>query len=413
MRDKITIQGAKEHNLKNISIDIPRDQLVVITGVSGSGKSTLAFDTIYAEGQRRYLESMSTFTKKFTSQMKKPNVDFLVGLSPVISIEQKTTVRNPRSTVGTMTDIYDYLRMLFATIGIAHCPYCQQEVPVKNTKQLLDQILSLPQGAQVEIRAPVYKYFGEDYAYLLDDIRVKGYRKVYIDNRLVDTAQPVALDEDEAYHIDVLIDLFTIQPTIDKQVSASLEHGLLIGEGFISLHVLDQIDNNAEPSTHAIIGCHRHGVVMGEVEAHYFSFNLPSATSSCVTCLGLGTYRRVHPDLLVLNKNAGICNGAFSKEALNYDKNNWTGRIIYSLAQHYGFNLDTPIRELPAHILDILFYGTRGDKFKILLPEGATIGERHVGKEMRFGGIINHIERSSFTADITSKRPGQSTRHRS
>lgn len=399
MRESIIIQGAKEHNLKDITVDIPRNQLVVITGVSGSGKSSLAFDTVYAEGQRRFLESMSTFAKKFVSQLKRPNVDFVMGLSPVISIEQKTTVRNPRSTVGTMTDIYDYLRMLDATIGVPHCPYCGRAVPMKNSKQMLEHLLSLPEGTEVEIRAPVFKFYGEDYDYLFDDVRTKGYRRVYIDGKLVDISQELPLDEEENYQIDVLVDQFTIQEGKDKLVLASLEHGQLIGEGFISLHIVGgpvsaHLQDHADPSQfRQDFACPEHGVVMGKVEAHYYSFNLPSGSSSCRTCLGLGKYRQVHPDLLILDNNRGVRSGAFAKEALNYDKNNWTGRVIYSLAQHYEFDLDKPFKDLAPEIVNILFYGTQGEKFKLVLPEGAKVSERHVGREIRFGGIINHIER--------------------
>ncbi len=434
MRDSITVQGARENNLKDITVDIPRNQLVVITGVSGSGKSSLAFDTVYAEGQRRFLESMSTFAKKFIAQLKKPKVDFVMGLSPVISIEQKTTVRNPRSTVGTMTDIYDYLRMLYATIGEAHCPYCQRQVPVKSPLQLLEHLLGLPAGTEVEIRAPVFKIYGEDYVYLFDEVRTRGYRRAYIDGRPVDLSQVLDLDEDEDYQIDVLIDRFMIKTEadtsqasdenrpaddfhpVDKQILASLEHGLLLGEGFISLHIMDS--SPGLPSTvyrHPSFTCPEHGTVMGEMEAQYFSFNLPSGSSSCVTCLGLGTYRSVHPELLVVDPERSIAGGALSKEALNYDKDNWTGRMIYSVAQHYGFSVGTPFKDLSPEAVDILFYGTRGEKVRIVLPPGAKAGRgigqetspnetssskpspngpnRWEGRELRFGGVINFIER--------------------
>jgi excinuclease ABC subunit A len=241
MRDTIIVKGAKEHNLQNIDVDIPRNKLVIVTGVSGSGKSSLAFDTVYAEGQRRFLESLSVFAKKFVSQLKKPNVDFVMGLSPVISIEQKTTIRNPRSTVGTMTDIYDYLRMLFATIGVAHCPYCEgfdtrttqpkRVVPMKSAEQMLEHLLALPEGTEVEIRAPVFKFYGEDYAYLFDDVRSKGHRQVIINGKSYDISKELELDEERTYQIDVVVDRFIIRSGIDKQVLASLDHGLVVGEG--------------------------------------------------------------------------------------------------------------------------------------------------------------------------------------
>ena len=402
MRETISVKGAKEHNLQNINVEIPRNKLTVVTGVSGSGKSSLAFDTVYAEGQRRFLESLSTFAKKYVQQLKKPNVDFVMGLSPVVSIEQKTTVRNPRSTVGTMTDIYDYLRMLFATIGTPHCSHCGCEIPVRNTKQMLERMLSLREGTTVEIRTPILKFYGEDYDYLFDDVRSKGYRRVRIDGELHDISKGISLDEDDTYQIEAIVDRFIIKPGIDKQVIATLEHGLIVGEGFLSFHILpsDDEDIDAEPiaerqaSFYRNFACPEHGIVMGEVEPHYYSFNLPSSSSSCVTCLGLGTYRQVHPGLLVPDKSRSIKDGAFVPAAFKYDKNLWDGRIMYSLAQQYGFSLDVPFKELPDDVIDILFYGTRGKKFKIILPEGATQGARHKGKMMSFGGIVHRIERN-------------------
>jgi excinuclease ABC subunit A len=394
MRDTITVQGAKEHNLKNINVDIPRNQLVVVTGVSGSGKSSLAFDTVYAEGQRRFLESLSTYARRFVSQLKKPNVDFVMGLSPVISIEQRTTVRNPRSTVGTMTDIYDYLRMLFATLGVAHCPYCQRVVPVKSTKQMLEHLLALPPGSEVELRAPVFKFYGEDYAYLLDDVRGKGYRRVRIDGALHDISQEIELDEERTYHISAVADRFVIRSGIDKQVLASLEHGLMVGEGFVSFHVLNPAHARiSDEAFYADFACPEHGVVMGEAEPHYFSFNMPSGSSSCVTCLGLGTYRQVHPELLLPDKRRSIREGVFIPAAFKYDKNLWDGRIMYSLSRHYGFSLDTPFEDLPPEIVDVILYGTRGERFEVLVPPGATVGVQHEGRLIAFGGIINRIQR--------------------
>jgi excinuclease ABC subunit A len=389
MRETISVKGARVHNLQNIDVEIPRNQLIVITGVSGSGKSSLAFDTVYAEGQRRFLESLSTHARRYVSQLEKPDVDLVMGLSPVISIEQRTTTRNPRSTVGTMTDIYDYLRMLFATVGLAHCPYCGRAVPTKSPQQMLERLLALPEGTEVEIRAPVFKVYGEDWAYLLDDVRLRGYRRVRVNGELCDISQALELDEGQDYQIDVVVDRYVIHSGMDKQVLASLEHGLLIGEGFLSFHVLDPGHSQAFSADY----CPEHGVVMGEVEPYYFSFNMPSGASSCPTCLGLGTYRQVHPHLLVPDKSRSLRGGAFVPAALKYDKNLWDGRFLYSLSRHYGFSLDTPFEELPDRIVDILFYGTKGETFPIEVPPGATVGLQHEGRVMSWGGIVNRIER--------------------
>ncbi|MCB0124572.1 MAG: excinuclease ABC subunit UvrA, partial [Caldilineaceae bacterium] len=398
MQETISVKGAKEHNLRNIDVEIPRNQFVVITGVSGSGKSSLAFDTVYAEGQRRFLESLSAYSRKFVTQLKKPHVDFVTGLSPVISIEQKTTVANPRSTVGTMTDISDYLRMLFATVGVAHCPYCQREVPTRSPHQMLERMLSLPEGAEVEIRAPVFKYYGEDWAYLLDDVRTKGYRHVVIDGRHQDISTEFTLDEENDYQIEAVVDRFVVRHDrtnrMDKQILAALDFGLLIGEGFLSFHIVAQGEKAVSTETfYRDFACPDHGTVMGEVEPHYYSFNLPSASSSCPTCLGLGNYRQVHPNLLVPDKSRSIRDGAFLEAALRYDKNSWDGRMLYSLAQHYNFSLDTPFAELPDAVVNMLLYGAKGQKIKIVIPPDATQGHRHAGSEVGFGGVIPRIER--------------------
>ena len=317
-----------------------------------------------------------------------------MGLSPVISIEQRTTVRNPRSTVGTMTDIYDYMRMLYAIVGVAHCPRCGREVPVRSPNQMLDHLMSLPLGTEVEVRAPVLPFYGEDYAYLLDDVRTKGYRRVYIDGELHDISQPVELDDDEQYHFDAVVDRLVIDRSFDKQVLASLEHGLLVGEGFLSFHVQNPDHTGvSDAELYREFACPEHGLVMGEMEAQYFSFNLPSGSSSCVTCLGLGTYRQVHPELLIADRSRSIAKGALVPEAFRYDKNSWGGRIMYSLAQHCGFSLDTPFEELQPCIVDVILYGLQGEKFPIVLPEGARKGEQHVGRIMGWGGIVNRIER--------------------
>ena len=393
MRQTISILGAHEHNLKHLSVDIPRDQLVVVTGLSGSGKSSLAFDTLYAEGQRLLLESLSAFNKRFITQLKKPAVDTVLGLSPVISIGQKTLANNnPRSTVGTMTDIYDYLRMLFSTIGVGHCPYCRREIPIKTPLQIVEHLLSLPGGSRVEIAAPVNKIYGEDYSYLFGEIRMKGVRFVRIDGELHDLSEEIELDEGRNYDIQAIIDTPGIKKGSDKHLLALVTNGLRLGEALLRFRILSVPDG--QPKTQAFaedFACPEHVVTMGELLPYYFSFN--EADSACVTCLGLGTYMQVHPDLLVPDKQRSIKQGAFIPDVFVYDKNAWMSRLIYSMAQHYGFSLEVPFSDLPPHAVDLLFYGTRGEKFPLVIPEGATKGDVHSGKPFRFDGIISIIER--------------------
>ena len=393
MRQTVAVKGARENNLQNIEVEIPRDQLVVVTGISGSGKSSLAFDTVYAEGQRRFLESMSTYAKRFITQLKKPDVDFVDGLSPVVSIEQKTITMNPRSTVGTMTDLQDFLRMLFATIGVAHCPYCEGEIPIRSHYQILERMLSMPEGTEVEIHAPVFKIYGEDYDYLFDDIRTKGCRHVRIDGVEHDISEEIELDPDQEYDIQVIVDKFFVKKDIDKQVLASLEHAMLVGEGFMRFDV--QFPEDAETDAIELLegfGCPKHGVLMAELGPHHFTFNEP--TGACVTCSGLGTYLQVHPNLLVPDKSRSIADGAFVHQAFNYDPDRWDGRTMYSLAEHYGFDLNVPFADLPEKIIDILYHGTHGEEFPILQPEGARpVERRHLGRKIRFDGIITRIDR--------------------
>ena len=393
MRQSVAVKGARENNLQDVEVEIPRDQLVVVTGISGSGKSSLAFDTVYAEGQRRFLESMSTYAKRFITQLKKPDVDFIDGLSPVVSIEQKTITMNPRSTVGTMTDLQDYLRMLFATIGVAHCPYCEGEIPVRSHYQILERMLSMPEGTEVEIHAPVFKIYGEDYDYLFDDIRTKGCRHVRIDGIEHDIGEEIELDPDQDYDIQVIVDKFFVKKEIDKQVLASLEHAMLVGEGFMRFDV--RLPEGIEADAITLLegfGCPKHGVLMAELGPHHFTFNEP--TGACVTCSGLGTYLQVHPNLLVPDKSRSIVDGAFVHQAFNYDPDRWDGRTMYSLAKHYGFDLDTPFTELPQSVVDILYHGTQGEEFPIKQPDGARpIERRHLGRKIRFDGIITRIDR--------------------
>ncbi|MDR3637196.1 MAG: excinuclease ABC subunit UvrA [Isosphaeraceae bacterium] len=393
MRTTIQVRGARENNLQNVDVEIPRDRLVVVTGVSGSGKSSLAFDTIYAEGQRRLLASMSTFAKRFVGQLKKPDVDFVNGLSPVVSIDQKTVGSNPRSTVGTMTDISDYLRMLYATMGTPHCPSCGEALVIRTPHQMMEHLLSLPKNTEVEVRAPVYKIHGEDYEYLFDQIRVNGYRRARIDGKPHDLGDHIELDEDRAYTIEAVIDSFVIGPGIEHQVVTSLEHGLKLGDGLLGFHITKPKKAGTEhEKLYKGFGCSRHHLVAGEMNQAQFTFNDPSG--ACATCSGIGTAMRVHPSLLVPDPTRSLNEGAFVTAAMSNSRESWGGRILHSLAAHYGFSLDTPFKDLAERHVQVLLYGTKGEQFEVLLPPGAKIGHQHVGKRIKFNGIVNQLEHS-------------------
>lgn len=393
MRTTIEVQGARENNLQNVSVEIPREKLVVVTGVSGSGKSSLAFDTVYAEGQRRLLASMSTFAKRFVGQLKKPEVDFVNGLSPVVSIDQKTVGANPRSTVGTMTDISDYLRMLFATMGTPHCPQCEEPIEIRTAHQMLEHILSLPKGTEVEVRAPVHRIYGEDYEYLFEQIRVNGYRRARIDGKPCDLGDNIELDEEDDHTVDAIVDSIVVAPGIDAQVVTSLEHGLKLGDGLLSFHITKP--KRLSPKLkkfHAGFGCRKHHTVAGALHQGQFTFNDPSG--ACPTCAGIGTAMRVHPALLVPDPSRSLNDGAFVKAALSNSRDSWGGRIQHSLAAHFGIDLDTPYEKLPRKHVDLLLYGTKGEAFEVVLPPGAKVGQQHVGRKIKFSGVINQLEHS-------------------
>ncbi len=414
----LIIRGARENNLKNVDIEIPREQLVVITGLSGSGKSSLAFETIYAEGQRRFLESLSAYARRRVEQVKKPDVDMVYGLSPVVSIEQKTVGRNPRSTIGTMTDIYDYMRVLFATAGQPHCPICHTAIPMKTPHQIAEHILSLPEGTVVELCAPLVKIYGEDYPYLFGDVRTRGYRRIYVDDELRDLSEELELDETRMYRLEAVIDRIVVRHArrhdrkrdmrddIEGQVLTAVQQGLRVGEGFLRFRVHEPSSKSPAAEGTSLVahqssaidherfyqgfGCAKHHMTMGELLPYYFSFNDPD--SACRSCGGLGTYFKVHPHLLVADPSRSIKGGAFLPEAFTYNKDSWWTKIMVSVAAHYGFSLDTPYNELPPDAVDVVLYGTKGERFPIVMPEGAR-SKDHTGMMMRFDGIINNIER--------------------
>jgi excinuclease ABC subunit A len=391
MRTTIEIQGARENNLQNLSLEIPRDKLIVVTGVSGSGKSSLAFDTVYAEGQRKLLASMSSFAKRFIGQLKKPDVDFINGLSPVVSIDQKTVGSNPRSTVGTMTDISDYLRMLFATMGVPHCPSCEESIPVRSPHQMLEHLLSLPAGTEVEVRAPVFKIHDEDYAALFERIRVNGYRRAKVDGEARDLGDNLELDEEEDHSVEAVIDSFVIGPGIDHQVVKSLEHGLKLSDGMLSFHIVKPARPGPKlKKFYDGFGCREHHLVAGEMHQGQFTFNDPSG--ACPTCAGIGTAMRVHPTLLVPDPTRSLNEGAFVTAAFSNSRDSWGGRILYSLAAHYGFSLDVPFEKLGVKTRELLLHGTKGELFEVLVPPGAKQGQQHAGKKIKFVGVVNQLE---------------------
>lgn len=390
MRQTIEIRGARENNLQNVSLELPRDQLIVVTGVSGSGKSSLAFDTIYAEGQRRLMASMSTYAKRFAGQMKKPDVDFVNGLSPVISIDQKTVGSNPRSTVGTMTDVWDYIRMLYASVGIPHCPRCDEDMMSRSPGQIMEHMLALPEGTEVEVRAPISKVFGEDYEYLFEQIRVNGYRHARIDGKEADLGSEIELDEDIDYTIDAIVDQFVIEKGIDKQVIASLTHGLELGDGMLSFHITSKYPKTKQTAWQKGFGCKKHGIVAGTMQHFNFSFNLP--TGACVTCGGIGTSMRVHAPLLTPDTSRTLNDGAIIKDAMKCDKNTWGGRMLYSLSQAFKFSLDVPWNKLSEKARNMILYGTGGRKFTVKLAPGTRQGKQQEGREVSYRGLVHQIE---------------------
>ncbi len=391
-RTTLAVQGARVHNLKNVSLEIPRDRLVVVTGLSGSGKSSLAFDTIYAEGQRRYMESLSSYAKRFVAQIAKPDVDFVLGLSPVISIEQKTLTSNPRSTVGTMTDISSYLNLLFATIGEAHCPWSGEVAPTRSSSQIVEAILSLPKGAEIELRAPVPKIYGEELAVVFTEVRKKGCRTLIVDGKPLDLSAERDLDAADVTHMAAVVDRFVIGRTNEKAIKAGVAATLLVGDNLLQLHVAKGVSKTDAERFYRSCCSPTHHFVYGDVGPAYFVFNLPE--SACRTCGGLGVDKLTHPELLIPDPRRSIAGGCFIKEAFKYNPDTWDGRVMYSLSKQRGFSLDAPWSDLPKKAKDAVLYGIDPQKLKLTTPPGAK--ERRSeweGREVGFNGIARRIER--------------------
>jgi excinuclease ABC subunit A len=391
-RSTIAVQGARVHNLKNISIELPRNRLIVVTGLSGSGKSSLAFDTIYAEGQRRYLESLSSYARRFVTQIAKPDVDFVFGLSPVISIEQKTMSSNPRSTVGTMTDIASYLNLLFATMAEAHCPRTGERVPNLSPSRILEIILSLPEGAEIEMRAPVFKVYGEELNFVLTEVRKKGCRLMVIDGKHVDISNEVSIDEDDVCDMDAIVDRFIVSRKHEKAIKAGISATLLTGDGLMRVEVLRGASKQEAERFRKTLCSVTHHLVYGGIEPEYFMFNNPE--SACRTCGGLGIHKITHPELLVPDPQRSIRGGCFVKEAYKYNPDTWDGRIVYSLSKVLNFSLDTPWQDLPESARHALLFGLEGRKIMTELPlDAKDKRDKFQGHEVGFHGIARRIER--------------------
>jgi excinuclease ABC subunit A len=391
-RTTIAVQGARVHNLKNVSLELPRDSLIVVTGLSGSGKSSLAFDTIYAEGQRRYMESLSTYAKRFVAQVAKPDVDFVFGLSPVISIEQKTTGSNPRSTVGTMTDIASYLNLLFATIAEAHCPRTGERVLSRSANQILEAVLSLPEGAAIELRAPVFKVYGEELDFVFTELRKKGCRQLIIDRKPVDLSAELALDEAAVQNMDAVVDRFVVGPRHEKAIKAGIAGALLVGDGLIQIQVLKGAGKAEAERFYKGLCSPTHHFVYGGIEPEYFMFNNPE--SACRTCGGLGVHKITHPELLVPDPRRSILGGCFLREAFKYNPDTWDGRVMYTLAKTLRFSLEAPWENLPEPARNAILYGIDSKKLRTTVPPDAKVKrDDWEGMEVGFGGIARRIER--------------------
>jgi len=383
--DKIIIKGAREHNLKNVDVEIPRNKLVVFTGVSGSGKSSLAFDTIFAEGQRRYVESLSSYARQFLGQMDKPDVDSIEGLSPAISIDQKTTSHNPRSTVGTVTEIYDYMRLLYARVGIPHCPKCGREIKKQTIDQIADQIMAMPERTKIQLFAPIVNGRKGEHTKLIEDAKKAGYVRIRIDGTIYDLSEEIKLEKTIKHNIDIVVDRLVIRDGIQKRLTESIESVMALSGGTLIINIPDENKDIVFSSNFSCPDC---GINISEIEPRSFSFNNPSG--ACPVCAGLGTLMKFDEELIVPDDSLSIYKGAITAPGFNSLSADGMGRVLFeTLAQKYGFSLDTPFKELSRETKDILFYGTKGEKLDIKYKNAHGTGTY----QYAFEGIINSLQR--------------------
>ena len=380
----IIVKGAREHNLKNVDVEIPRDKLVVFTGLSGSGKSSLAFDTIYAEGQRRYVESLSSYARQFLGQMEKPQVDYIEGLSPAISIDQKTTSKNPRSTVGTVTEIYDYLRLLYARIGIPHCPVCGREISRQTVDDIVDSVLELPEGTRIQVMAPIARGKKGQFVKELESAKKDGYVRVRVDGIIYDLSEKIELDKNKKHNIEIVVDRLVVKESIRSRLADSIETATGLSNGILLVDVI-----GGEEKLYSLdYACPEHGVSIEELEPRMFSFNNPFG--ACPTCSGLSVFMKPDPNLIVPDKNLSLRQGAIKASGWNNaDGGTIAQMYMEGIANKYDFTLDTPFKDIPADGVDAIMYGTKGEKLKLTRKNEYGTGSYMTA----FEGICNNIER--------------------
>ena len=385
MQDHIYVKGARENNLKNVDVTIPRDKLVVLTGLSGSGKSSLAFDTIYAEGQRRYVESLSSYARMFLGQMEKPDVDYIDGLSPAISIDQKTTSKNPRSTVGTVTEIYDYLRLLWARVGPPHCPICGKEIKQQTIDQIIDQVLELPEATRIQVMAPVIRGKKGEHAKVFEDARRSGYVRCRVDGITYDLSEEIRLEKNKKHSIEIVVDRLVIRDDIARRLTDSVEIASGLSGGLVVINVVGEDRDILFSQNYACEDC---GVSIEELTPRMFSFNNPFG--ACPTCTGLGSQLKVDPDLVIPNKNLSILEGAITASGWSNIKSDGISRMYFdALSKKYRFKLDTPVKDLSKEVIDVILYGTRGEELTLHYDQPRGKGTLH----QPFEGICNNLER--------------------
>ena len=385
MQNSIYIKGARENNLKNIDVEIPRDKLVVITGLSGSGKSSLAFDTIYAEGQRRYVESLSSYARMFLGQMDKPDVDYIDGLSPAISIDQKTTSKNPRSTVGTVTEIYDYLRLLWARVGVPHCPKCGKEIRQQSIDQIVDQIMALPEGTRIQLMAPVVRSRKGEHMKVFEDAKKSGYVRVRVDGIMYDLTEEIKLEKNKKHIIEIVVDRLVIKPDIIRRLTDSAETAMALAGGLLTVDIPKEDRQLNFSQNYACEDC---GISIDELAPRLFSFNNPYG--ACPTCTGLGMRLLVDPDLIMPNPNLSIMDGGITASGWGNAKGDSISRMYYdALSRRYHFKLTDPIKDIPPEAIDALMYGTKGEPLQLRYEKNEGYGV--IRRE--FEGVVNNLER--------------------